>query len=151
MVLFLGVFNQLHTLNGLMNMENVKIFPYVPKIRKMHSGCCVGTICLHTPTKSSLAVILRGQPSFCDHRFTRYGFCDFLPRTDYFQLTDHDPKYGPCFFLTLLGSYNEFLKRKWSYMEVYTGGNSALRVLVFYLKKYTCNIIFTLQTVKSSC
>ena len=54
-----------------------------PNIRKIHfwglSVCCMGIICLHTPTKSNLAVILRIQPSFCDHWFTTLGFCDFFP------------------------------------------------------------------------
>ena len=77
-----------------------------PNIRKMHfwgtSGCSIGIICLYTPTKSTLAVILRSQPCFCDHRFTRYGFCDFFATSGlfpgYFWLTDHDRKYGTCFF-----------------------------------------------------
>ena len=79
-----------------------------PNIRIIHfsgfSGCCMGIICFHTPPppESTLAVILRGQTSFYDHLFTRYGFCDFsaLPGLfpGYFRLTDHDPKYGTCFF-----------------------------------------------------
>ena len=76
-----------------------------PYIRMMHfwgtSDCCMGIVCLYTSTKSSLAIILRGQPSFFDHRFTRYGFCDFFAQRrllpGYFRLTDHDPKYGTCF------------------------------------------------------
>ena len=77
-----------------------------PNIRKMHfwgtSDCCMDIICLHTPTKSSLAVILRVQPNFYEHWFMRYGFCDaFAPPgllPGYFRLTDHDPEYGTCFF-----------------------------------------------------
>ena len=105
-LLFWGA-NQFHLLNGFLNIENVIILPYkVPKYPKLHfwgtSDCCMGIICLHTPTKSSLTVILRGQPRFYDHRFTRYRFCDlFAPSglfPGYFRLTDHDPKYGTCFF-----------------------------------------------------
>ena len=73
-----------------------------PKIRKMHfwgtSCCCVGMICLPFLTKSNLVVILRGQPSFYDHPFTRYGFCDLFAAPglfpSYFRLTHYDPKYG---------------------------------------------------------
>ena len=105
-VLFWGV-DWFYTLNGFPNMENDKILPYkVPKYQKIHfwgtSGCWIGIICLHTPTKSSLAVILRGQPSFSDHRFTRYGFYDFFAPSGlfpgYFRLTNYDPKNGTCFF-----------------------------------------------------
>ena len=85
----------------------------------------------HTPTKVSLAVILRGQPSFYDHLFTRYGFCDFFPRPGYFRAISGLfpanrpwPKIWHLLFLTLLESYNQFLKRKWIYMEVHTEGNS---------------------------
>ena len=75
-------------------------------IRKMHfwgtSGCCMGIIYLHTLSKSSLAVILRSQPSFYDHRLTRCGFGNiFAPPGQfpgYFRLTNHDPKYGTSFF-----------------------------------------------------
>ena len=75
--------NQFHMLSGFLNIENVKILPYkVPKYQNNpflgKSYCCMGIICLHTPTKSTLAVILRGQPSFYDHRFARYGFCCFF-------------------------------------------------------------------------
>ena len=109
-----------------------------PNIRKMHfgstSGSCMGIICLHTFTKSNLAVILRSQSSFYDYPFTRYRFCDFFappwPFPSYFRLTNHDPKYGTCFFLTLLESYNQFLIRKWIYMEVHMGGNSAPAVIL---------------------
>ena len=78
-------------MNGFLNMENVKILPYkTPKIKKKSiledtSGYCKGTICLQIPTESSYAVILRGQPSFKDKEFTRYGFCDFLSRPGYFR------------------------------------------------------------------
>ena len=48
--------------------------------------------------------------------------------SSYFWLTTHDPKNSTCFFLTLLESQNQFLKEKWIYMEVHTGGNSAPRV-----------------------
>ena len=105
-LLFWGA-NQFHTLNGFLNMENVKILPYkVPKYQKIHfggtSGYWMSITYLHTPTKSSLAVIVRGQPSFYDHWFTRYRFCQFfaLPGLfpGYFRLTDHDPKYGTYFF-----------------------------------------------------
>ena len=65
------------------------------------SGCYVGIICLHTPSKSSLAVILRGQPSFYNQWLTIYGFVNFFaqPRLfpGYFRLTDHDPKMAPVY------------------------------------------------------
>ena len=75
-------------------------------ISKMHFwgtfGSCMGIICLHTPTESSLVVILRGKPSFYDHRLTRYAFGDLFVLLGlfpgYFRLIDHDPKYGTCFF-----------------------------------------------------
>ena len=92
----------------------------------------MGIICLHTPTKSSLAVILRGQRSFYDNRFRRYGFCDiFCPAravSGLFPANRPWPKIWHIFFLTLLDSYDQFLKRKWICMEVHTGGNSAPRV-----------------------
>ena len=53
--------------------QNIAIIPFWGT-----SGCCMGIICLHTATKSTLAVILRCQPSFYDHRFMRYGFYDFF-------------------------------------------------------------------------
>ena len=65
------------------------------------SDCCMGIICLYNPTKSCLAVIVRGQPSFYNHWLTRYGFGDFFVPPglfpDYFRLTDHDPKCGTFF------------------------------------------------------
>ena len=75
-------------------------------IRKVHfwgnSACCMDIICFHTLSKSNLAVILWGQPSFYNHPFTRYGFCDFFAPPGlfpgYFQLINRDPKYGTCFF-----------------------------------------------------
>ena len=54
-----------------------------PNIRKMDfwgtSGSCMGIICLHTPTKASLAVILRGQSGLYHQWFTRYRFVTFCP------------------------------------------------------------------------
>ena len=52
-------------------------------LRFMYS---MGIISLHTPTKMSLAVVLRGQSSFNNHEFTRNGFCDFLPHPGYFRV-----------------------------------------------------------------
>ena len=51
------------------------------------SDCCMGIICLNNPTKSCLAVILRGQPSFYDHWLTRYGFGDIFVPPGYFRAT----------------------------------------------------------------
>ena len=124
-----------------------------PNIRIIHfwgtSGCCMGIIWLHTFTKSNLAVILRDQPSFYNHPFTRYGFCDFFcPARVIFRLFPANrpwPKIWHQLFLTLLESYNRFLKRKWIYMEVHTGGNSApaymnfiARFVIFNLLKIIC-------------
>ena len=115
-------------------------------IRKMHfwdaSCCCIGIICLHTPTKSSFVVILRGHPSFYDHWFTIYGFCNFFAPFGLFP--GYWPKIRHLFFLTLLGSYTEFLKKKWMYMEVHTGGNSApavTRIIYFFLLAIECDKI----------
>ena len=77
-----------------------------PKIRKMHfwgtPSYGMVIICFHNPTKSSLAVILRGQPIFYDYRLTRYGFCDFFVLSGqfpgYFWPTNHDTKYAMWFF-----------------------------------------------------
>ena len=115
-VLFSGV-NWFHTLSGFLKMENVNILPYkFPDFREMHfwgtSSCCMGIICLHTTTKSSLAVILRGQLSFYDHRFTRYGFCDFFDIPGLFAANRSWYKIWHLFFLTLLESWSQFLKRK---------------------------------------
>ena len=140
-------------------MENVKISPYkFPKIKKIYfwsfSGCCMGIICLHTPTKSSLAVILRGQPSFCDHWFTRYGFSDFSSLPGLFLANQPWPKIRHLFFLTLLESKNQFLKRKWIYMEVYMGSNSAPAVglatsscflLSFFLFSFSIQFCISVQ------
>ena len=87
-----------------------------PNIRKMHFwdnfGCCMGIICLHTPTKSSLAVILRGQLSFYGHRLKRWWFCDSfaLPGLfpGYFRQINHDPKYGTCFYWLSLTQRSRF-------------------------------------------
>ena len=68
---------------------------YGPQISEK---CIFGAL----PIKSSLAVILSGQPSFYDYRLTRYGFGNFFapPRLfqGYFWLTNHDPKNSTCFF-----------------------------------------------------
>ena len=62
MLLFLGV-NQFHILNGILNMENVKILPH--KTPKNNEKAFSGHFHFaYFSTKSSLAVILRGQPSF---------------------------------------------------------------------------------------
>ena len=68
--LFRG-FNQFHKLNGFLNMENVKILPYKILQNKKNifwgtSGCRKCIICLQIPTKLSITVILKGQPSFND-------------------------------------------------------------------------------------
>ena len=77
-------------------MENVKILPYkVPRYQKNaflgHFRLLHGIICLHIPTTSSLAVSLRGQPSFYGHRFTRYEFCDFFPLPGLFPANRPSP------------------------------------------------------------
>ena len=60
-----------------------------PNIRKIYFcgtfSCFMGITCLHTQTKSILAVSLTGQPSFYCPRFTRYGFCDFFALPGYFR------------------------------------------------------------------
>ena len=100
-------------------------------IRKMHfwgtSGCWMGIICLHTPSKSSLVIILRCQSSFYNHRSMRYGLWDIFAQPGLFPANQSWPKIWHLFFLTLL-------KRKWIYMEVHTGDNSAPRGKVFFDK-----------------
>ena len=91
---------------GLLNTETVKILPYqVPKNKKKFGGTSsygMVIIYFHNPTKSSLVVILRDQPSFYDYRLTRYGFCDFFVLSGqfpgYFWPTNHDTKYAIWFF-----------------------------------------------------
>ena len=102
------------------------------------SDCCMGIICMHTPTKLCLAVILRGQPSFYVHRFTRYEFSDFFAPPGLFPANRLWPKICHLLFLALLESYNQFLKRKWIYMEVHMGGNSAPRVHKNFTKSRFC-------------
>ena len=109
-----------------------------PNIRKMHfgstSGSCMDIICLHTFTKFNLAVILRGQSSFYDYPFTRYRFCDiFCPALAISRLFPANrpwPKKSCLLFLTLLESYDQFLIKKWIYMEAHMGGNSAPAVIL---------------------
>ena len=48
------------------------------------------------------------------------------------------PKICHLLFLALLESYNQFLKRKWIYMEVHMGGNSAPRVHKNFTKSRFC-------------
>ena len=47
----------------------------------------------------------------------------FFDPLELFQLTDHDS------VMTLPESYNQFLKRKWIYMEVHMGRNAAPPVI----------------------
>ena len=111
-----------------------------PNIRIMHfwgtSGCCMGIICLHTLTKFTLAVILRGQPSFDPSKWPLihkiwilWLFCPAWATSALFLANRLWPKIWHLLFLTLLESYNQFLKRNWIYMAVHTGGNSAPRLL----------------------
>ena len=135
-VVFFWGGNWFHTFNDFLNMENVKILPYkIPRYQKNaflgHFRLLHGIICLHIPTTSSLAVSLRGQPSFYGHRFTRYEFCDFFPLPGLFPANRPSPKIWHLFFLTLRESRNQFLKRKWIYMEVHPGVNSAPAVTIY--------------------
>ena len=76
-------------LNGFLNMKNIKVLPCKVYKKKFFWGvtfaCCMDIICLDTPTKSSVVVILKGRPSFYDNWLIRYGFCDFFPCPSYFR------------------------------------------------------------------
>ena len=122
-------------------MTNVKILPYkVTNIRKIHfwgtSGCCIVIICMHTPTKSSLVVILRGSTKFPRPSVLEIWilllFSSVWGISRLFPANRPWPKIWHLFFLTLLESYNEFLKRKWIYMEGHTWDDSAPRVSVIF-------------------
>ena len=52
-------------------------------------------------------------------------FCHVWAISGLFLANRPWPKIWHLFFLTLLESYNQFLKRKWIYMQVHTGGDSA--------------------------
>ena len=119
-----------------------------PNIRKVHlwgtSGCCMGIIGLHTPTKSTLAVI-EGSTKFLrpsvHEIWILWLFCTARAICGLFPANRPWPKISYLLFLTLLESYNQFLKRKWIYMEVHTGGNLAAAVKripnIYYWQKLT--------------
>ena len=67
---FWGV-NQLYTTSGSRFMENHAIFRALSVVWEVF-------ISETTHSKSCLAIILRGQPSFYDQQFARYGFWTIL-------------------------------------------------------------------------
>ena len=144
-VLLFGAANQFHSFNSFFKYGKCQNFTIMsPNIRKMHfwgtSSCFMGILCLHTPTKSSLAVILRDQPSFIGWRDMNFvTVCPAPAISEQFPANRPWPKIWHLFFLTLLVSYNQFLKRKWIYMEVHTGGNS-VSFLLFSSANIFCHL-----------